>query len=683
VAIAWPASGVALAAFHLLEHRRWWLLALGVGLSNLFANWAVGVQLYGMLAATAADLLEAMCGALVLERFARKRVDMTEPAHLVALFVIATSVTPICAVLGTIVPVTSGGASFVERWRQWFIVDGVGILLVAPAVLGVAGWAVRRPRPLPTHLLEQSAVLLVTVVTTWVAIAADINSPGSAYTSRYLVFPCLALSALRAGPAGAAVTALLMSITAIASAIASTRVLSHDVAANVVLSLQLFVSVATVTTLGISSLEAHRRRAHQALLQANRELESRGDALEREVRRSTESEERVAGLKDDLADVIDSMPLALIAVDQHDVIGQWNRRAEAVVGLPAERALGLPAPEVLAEFWPALELSRIKRKTGEWPDNERLQLERVRLEREDGLHSYNVTFYPLARGYIQGGVIMIGDVTDQVRLQEVILQTEKMISLGGLAAGMAHEINNPLGIVAQAAQNVQRRTSTELAANRVAAEAAGISLEGLQRYLEARGVHQFITDIRGAAARAAVIVTNMLEFSRRSPSAMVAVDLAEVLERAVVLAGSDFDLRKHYDFRRVRIVRNWAQSLPPVQGVVIELEQVFLNLIKNAAQAMSLAGHDDPRITLSISQEDKYAVVVVEDNGPGMDEATRRRVFEPFFTTKDPGVGTGLGLSVSFSIITGTHKGTISVHSSKGGGAAFTIRLPFASEATS
>jgi len=672
-----------LAAFYLLEHRRWWLLALGVGLSNLLANWAVGVQFYGMLAATAADLLEAMCGALVLERFARKRVDMTEPTHLVALCVVAISVTPVCAVLGTVVAITPGGASFIERWRQWAIVDGVGILLVAPAVLGVAGWAARRPRALPNRLLESSMVLIATMVTAWVAIAADINSPGSAYTSRYLVFPCLALSALRAGPAGAAVTALAMSTTAIASAIASTRVLSHDVAVNVVLSLQLFVSIATVTTLGISSLEAHRRRAHKALLEAHRELESRTNALELEVCRRSESEMRVAGLKDDLSDVIDSMPLALIAVDQHDVIGQWNRCAEAVVGLPAERALGLPAPEVLAEFWPALELSRIKRRSGEWPDNERLQLERVRIEREDGVHSYNVTFYPLTRGYVQGGVVMIGDVTDQVRLQEVLMQTEKMISLGGLAAGMAHEINNPLGIVAQAAQNVQRRTSPELEANRSAAEAAGISLEGLQRYLETRGIHQFITDIRGAAARAAVIVANMLEFSRRSPSAKVAVDLSEVLDRAVVLAGSDFDLRKQYDFRRVRIVRNFAPSLPPVHGVVIELEQVFLNLIKNAAQAMALAGHDDPCITLSTSQEDKYAVVVVEDNGPGMDEATRRRVFEPFFTTKDPGVGTGLGLSVSFSIITGNHKGTILVHSTKGGGAAFTIRLPFASEAAS
>jgi len=175
----------------------------------------------------------------------------------------------------------------------------------------------------------------------------------------------------------------------------------------------------------------------------------------------------------------------------------------------------------------------------------------------------------------------------------------------------------------------------------------------------------------------------MLEFSRRSPSAKGDVALNDVLDRALVLAASDFDLRKQYDFRRVEIVRDYTADLPPIHGVGIELEQVMLNLIKNAAQAMATAGQDAPRLQLGTRAEEGYAIVTVEDNGPGMDENTRRRVFEPFFTTKEPGVGTGLGLSVSFAIVTGNHKGTISVQSVKGSGTTFTLRLPFAAEGAS
>ncbi|HET7539322.1 MAG TPA: MASE1 domain-containing protein [Polyangiaceae bacterium] len=674
IAIAWPASGVALAAFQLADLRRWWLLALGIGAANMAANWDVGTHLDAAALATVADLLEAMGGALVLRQFARGQpLDMTFVRHVLALCLVAVLVTPLCAIVGTAIPSGNGATPFLERWRQWTIVDGVGIIFVAPAILSVAQRFSARQWPTGRKLLEFVFLFGATIATTWVAISPDMSSPGSAWTSRYLVFPWLAVSALRTGPPGASLTAFGMSSAAIATAVTTTGVLTHDIAASSVLALQIFISVATLTTLGISALEARRLRAHRELLRANRLLESRSAELEIEVRRRTESEARVAGLKDDLAGMIDSMPLALIAIDPEDVIGQWNRPAEVVLGIPGESALGRPAREVLAEFWPAVERVRAKHHPTGAVVSERLYLERAGNRR-----TFAVTFYPLARGH--GGVVMIGDVTEQERLQEVIMQTEKMISLGGLAAGMAHEINNPLGIVAQAAQNVQRRTSGDLPANRAAADAAGISLSGLQVYLEARGILQFIDDIRAAAARAAIIVSNMLEFSRRSPSAKVAVNLVDVLDRALTLAASDFDLRKQYDFRRVQIVREYSPTLPPVQGVVIELEQVFLNLIKNAAQAMAIGKQSEPRLTLTTSQEGKYAIVTVADNGPGMNDATRLRVFEPFFTTKEPGVGTGLGLSVSFSIITGNHKGTLSVRSTEGSGTVFTVGLPFAPE---
>ena len=375
IAIAWPASGLALAAFHLQERRRWWLLALGIGLANLLANWAVGAPFTQNAMATVADLLEAAGGALVLERLARRRADMTAPEQIVALCLIAVSVTPLCAAVATALPAPADTAPFIERWRQWTIVDGVGIVFVAPAILGAAGWLRGRRRFTARRAVELCFLLTATVVTSWVAVSADVAAPESTLTSRYLVFPWLAVAALRAGPAGAALTVFGMSAAAITAAISSTRVLSQDAAVSVVLSLQLFISVASLTTLGISTLEARRQRARRALLQANRELEARTIALEQEVQRHSESEARVAGLKDDLADMIDSMPLALIALDRDDVVAQLNRRANEVAGLDGAHALGMPAREAIAAFWPAIELSRGKKQFPGQIITERVHLE--------------------------------------------------------------------------------------------------------------------------------------------------------------------------------------------------------------------------------------------------------------------------------------------------------------------
>jgi signal transduction histidine kinase len=117
--------------------------------------------------------------------------------------------------------------------------------------------------------------------------------------------------------------------------------------------------------------------------------------------------------------------------------------------------------------------------------------------------------------------------------------------------------------------------------------------------------------------------------------------------------------------------------------VSLEIEQVILNLLKNAAQAMTANPLDrKPRITLRLRREDRYAALQVEDNGPGMAEDISRRVFEPFFTTKEPGVGTGLGLSVSYVIVTQNHKGFMEVQSTPGRGTVFKVKLPIGESKT-
>ena len=205
----------------------------------------------------------------------------------------------------------------------------------------------------------------------------------------------------------------------------------------------------------------------------------------------------------------------------------------------------------------------------------------------------------------------IRDISEYKQAQEMMIQSEKMLSVGGLAAGMAHEINNPLARMLQTAELIARR------------------------------------------------LTN-----------------SELLDKTFELAGTDFNLKKQYDFKTIKIKKVYGENIPLVPCEGTKIQQVFLNILSNGAQAMQEAKTKAPEFTVRLYVKTKFLCVEIQDNGPGMDKPTRRRVFEPFYTTKPVGVGTGLGLSVSYFIITENHKGQMSVESNPGLGAKFIICLP-------
>jgi len=375
-----------------------------------------------------------------------------------------------------------------------------------------------------------------------------------------------------------------------------------------------------------------------------------------------------------LKNIIDSMPSVLVGVDMQGRVTEWNQSAEQATGVPTTRAIGQPFGSLFPELESQLENLQESMRTHSQINTERLSLVTDR----DGETRYaDVMVYPLVTNGALGAVIRVDDITDRVRIEQMMVQTEKMMSIGGLAAGMAHEINNPLSGVLQSSQNIQRRLSKDLEANRQAAESLGVDLQLVYRYLEVRGILEFVESIRQAASRASRIVADMLAFSRSATTEFQPARIEEILDTTVRLAANDYDLKKKYDFRHIEIVRELDPELDTVICEPMEIEQVLLNLIKNAAQAMAMDGSPLPhRIILRTRKEGDYARIEVEDNGPGMNEMTRRRVFEPFFTTKAVGAGTGLGLSVSYFIVTEQHKGTIDVNSAPGQGTCFIIRLP-------
>lgn len=381
--------------------------------------------------------------------------------------------------------------------------------------------------------------------------------------------------------------------------------------------------------------------------------------------------EQLRQLRNYLANIIDSMPSVLVGVDCDGRITQWNRRAEQVTGMLSSHVLAKPLDSVFTRL--SDQIALIKTAIQE---RRVIRSPKVMRKEEQDTRFEDITIYPLKANGVEGAVVRVDDITDQVRLEEMMIQSEKMLSVGGMAAGMAHEINNPLaGILQNAFVLRNRLTNAELLSNRKAAERYGITMEAIGGFMMDRGILKMLDAIQQSGQRAAEIVTNMLSFARKSENVISSQHIGTLLDQVLDLLQTDYDMKKHYDFKNVRIVKEYDPNIPPVPCEGSKIQQVFMNILKNGAEAMAEA--EKPAIfALRIKADGRWVRVEIDDNGPGMDETTRRRIFEPFFTTKPIGKGTGLGMSVSYFIITEDHGGEMSVHDADDGGTRFIIRLP-------
>ncbi len=370
-------------------------------------------------------------------------------------------------------------------------------------------------------------------------------------------------------------------------------------------------------------------------------------------------------------DIFNSMPSALIGVDQGAIVTQWNTEAKNITGKASEIAVGKALSEVFPQLWISVEKLKKNIADGQ-PTTERIRKSDI----AGSIQHWDVTVYPLLAGDNTGAVIRIDDITSKVNMEEMIVQSEKMLSVGGLAAGMAHEINNPLAGMLQSMQVLKIRLKAEQKKNQEVAESCGTKMDVIQEYMEKRGLLSMLDSVSQSGKRAAQIVHNMLSFSRKDDHSLEMADLAAIIDNTIELAANDYDLRQEYDFRNIQINREFSHNLVPIPCHPSKIQQVILNLLRNGAQEMASHKTTTHQFIIRLKKKGNMIQLEVEDNGPGMKERVRKRVFEPFFTTKSVATGTGLGLSVSYFIVTENHQGKMAVESTPGKGTKFIIQLP-------
>jgi two-component system NtrC family sensor kinase len=330
--------------------------------------------------------------------------------------------------------------------------------------------------------------------------------------------------------------------------------------------------------------------------------------------------------------MVDGISPGICIVDAHGQVRRANRSFATLVGAPVTALAGRHWLMLLPPAW-ADSVGRVLKTPG-------VETAEIRADRR----IYSVGAHAIRGADDDTVVLLIEDVTETRRLQEQLIQSEKLSAIGQLIAGVAHELNNPLA-----------------------------SVLGFADFLaEASSVPSHLAEplrvIQQEAQRAAGIVKNLLTFARRQEQERRRLAVGPVLERTVQLINNQLLALK------VEPLLVVEPGLPDIEGNQNQLQQVFLNVINNAAQAIASTGRGGTVAIRARPWLDGIAVDVT-DNGPGIPEELQGKIFEPFFTTKAEGQGTGLGLSICLGIVK-EHGGNLTMRSTPGHGATFTIELP-------
>ena len=748
----WLPSGLYVAALLLSPTRAWPVLILAACAGNLGFDLANGQRLPVSLAFCCGNSLEALTGAWLVRRFVAHCPTLNSLKEVLGLTAFSAVLsTTLSATIGAVTLTRlAGDAAWVKTWGLWWSGDAVGVLLIAPLVLGWAG-AFRQPFqwPQPGRLAEGLAIAAAGITCAWFAGSAGLHTQTG---WKYLVMPLILWAALRFGLRGVSMSSFIV------AAVFSWHVMRHSTSlddlslpnAPPVIALQVFLAAIALMGLVLSSVFSERKQTERALRESTQVLEesqrvaglgsyvldvtagtwtsspvleeifglsdpsfqrnvqgwlqivhpdhreemahhlgvtvlTQHQAFDKEYRivRQRDRQERwvhglgkltfgenglparMIGTIQDItarkqaearmyqqAALLDQIQDAVLVMDLDRRLTYCNRGAERLYDLTQEMLLSKPVETLLFPEEPArfAQACQATQERGTWSGE-------IRLSTSLGTRRAVDTRWTLIRSATSqpGGFLIVNtDVSEKRRLEEQFLRAQRMESVGTLANGVAHDLNNILAPILMA---------TDL----------------LQPLARKANDQELVAMLQHSAQRGADIVNQLLTFGRGLAGDRVDLQLRSLLKETTKVILETFP-------KTISLEQQFPENLWTIHAEPTQIHQVLLNLCVNARDAMP----DGGRLTLAaenlvvdeeyahVNPEAKagpYVVLQIGDTGSGIPPEVIDKVFDPFFTTKEPGQGTGLGLSTALGIVK-SHQGFLQVISRVGKGTMFKVYLP-------
>ncbi len=406
-------------------------------------------------------------------------------------------------------------------------------------------------------------------------------------------------------------------------------------------------------------LELRVQERTATLDESNRLLKESNSLLKEEIEKHLATTSRLRASEGYIKDILVSMPLMLVGLDEAGNITQWNRRAEDITGMKAEDVLG----KNLWDAYPVITVSP-DQVAEALKNNETITIKHS----QRGQYCFDISIYPLQDQDETGVVILVDDVTKKILAENMLIQNDKILSMGELASSMAHDINTPIQSILFDLRSFQGMLS-DSSQSMHEAGSSGASEQ----------LNQLLSHAYEKGEKVASIVQNLQDFARGRSDRIQRTNMVDLMEHTLELAGDVLSAPSGLSFRDIQIETSYEKDLPMIPCYVTELQQALLSLFRHAYDALGRANEParQPviRIQMNVSYDSFW--IRIQHNGVGLSDEEQMHLFEPFVTKDSPDVDYDAAKRLSFAyfIITEQHQGYMAVTSDIDVGTTFHIQL--------